>query len=254
MALKLSCETDGAIAIVRLDSPERGNAFGPEDHVALCDLLDVTAAQDGVRCIVLTAAGPIFSAGADVSSLQSIDPTRLEASMLTSLAAVDRTFDDCEVPIVGAINGPCFGGSVALALKCDMLVAAETARFGFPFARLGILPDSGLTYLLPRLIGEQRTKALFMLAGDISAREALGLGLVHELCADDQLQGTALKLAKRYARMPAGSARSIRQALIRSRSTTASEQMAFEAAEQRKAVSAEDFKERLASALRPRRP
>src|SRR5262249_5123185 len=157
------------------------------------------------------------------------------------------TFDGCALPIVGAINGPCFGGAVGLALKCDVLVAAESARFGFPFAKLGLIPDSGLTYLLPRLIGEQRTRALFMLGGDISGRHAATFGWVHEVCPDDALPARARAVAERCAAIPAGTAFAIRRALLRSRDASLSEQMAFEAAEQRKAVAADGFKERVAA-------
>lgn len=253
MTIKLVTDVDGAIATVRLASPERGNAFGPDDHFALCEALATAAGREGVRCIVLTGTGPIFSAGADASALGSIEPEQLEAAMLKSLAVVEATVDGCALPIIGAINGPCFGGAVGLALKCDVLIAAESARFGFPFAKLGLIPDSGLTYLLPRLIGEQRARALFMTGGEICARDALAFGLVHAVCPDDALPDQTRTLAERCAAMPTGSARAIRRALIRSRGATLSEQMAFEAAEQRKAVAADGFKERVAAALRPRK-
>lgn len=253
MALRVITELREPVAIVRLASPERGNAFGPDDHFTLCDALAALEARHDVRSIVITGEGSLFSAGADVAALGAIDPTRLEEAMLKSLAAVEATFDASRVAIIGVINGPCVGGAVGLALKCDVLIAAASARFSFPFAKLGLLPDSGLTYLLPRLIGESRARALFMTGADIDAHEAKALGLVVDVCPNETLEAEAIKLAERCAKLPPGTAHTIRRALIRSRGATLNEQLAFEAAMQAKAVTADGFKERLAAALKPKR-
>ncbi len=200
-------ERDGAVATLVFDRPEARNAFTPEMSLAFGARLRELREDESLRVLVLTGAGDAFSAGADLKALGSAD--RLgrppEVGYERVRAAGLRTEDLMEFPrpTIAAVNGPVAGFALALALACDVVLAAERAKLAFSFSKIGYVPDAGLSWILPRLVGLSRAKELFFRGATIGAKEAAELGLVSRVVADDALAEETRTLAKEIAGRPA---------------------------------------------------
>ncbi|MER6423436.1 enoyl-CoA hydratase-related protein [Streptomyces sp. NPDC001137] len=197
--------TDGQVRHLTLNRPEALNALTPGQRDRIIDLLAEASADPDVRAVVLTGTGRGFCAGADlrgagaggeripgdVARVLRLGAQRLIAAVL-----------DCEKPVIAAVNGTAAGLGAHLALACDLLLAAESARFIEVFVRRGLVPDGGGAYLLPRLIGPQRAKELMFFGDALSATEAERLGLVNRVVPDAELDKTAREWAARLAAGP----------------------------------------------------
>lgn len=200
------------MAWITLDRPDVGNAITPDQRDRVIDLLHASSADPGIRSLVLTATGRAFCTGAD---LRAPRPTgaRPEGAPDRAVGDVSRTIRDgaqrlvaavldCEVPVIAAVNGTAAGIGAHLALACDLVLAAEEARFIEVFARRGIVPDGGGAYLLPRLVGPQRAKELMFFGDALSAADAERIGLVNRVVAADELATVAGEWAHRLAAGP----------------------------------------------------
>jgi 2-(1,2-epoxy-1,2-dihydrophenyl)acetyl-CoA isomerase len=208
--------TDSGVAWFVLNRPEAGHALTPELQKGLIGALDTAGADLRVRAIVLTATGVRhFCTGADLRSDREADtdrpadaPPRPTGTVMRDLQRMNgaqatiAAILDCPKPVIAAVNGTAAGMGVQLALACDMVVAAEHARFIELFIRRGIMPGGGSTYLLPRLVGPQKAKELLFFGDDLPAAEAYRLGLVNRVVASDQLTEVAGELAGRLATLP----------------------------------------------------
>jgi 2-(1,2-epoxy-1,2-dihydrophenyl)acetyl-CoA isomerase len=200
---ELLSERDGAVAILTLNRPERLNALtgalGDELHAALREL----AGDGAVRAIVLTGAGRAFCSGADLKGAPEGAPGNGEALLREVFNPLVRTMAELDLPLVAAINGVAAGAGASLSFACDLRVAAESARFQLSFVKVGLIPDSGATWTLPRLIGSARAAELALLGRDLGAAEALGWGLVSRVAPDGQALDQAVELAHRLAGLSA---------------------------------------------------
>jgi 2-(1,2-epoxy-1,2-dihydrophenyl)acetyl-CoA isomerase len=197
------------VATVVLDRPASLNAL---DRRLTSELITVLTDLDGdeaVRAIVLTGSGRGFCAGADVSDLAAaaeggaeVGPAGLRRMMRASSARLARLLLDVETPMVAAVNGPCAGAGMGLALACDFVIAAEDAVFSLVFVERGLVPDYGLTWLLPRMIGLRRARELALLGGRLPAAEAAAAGLITEAVPAADLTDRADALARRLADGP----------------------------------------------------
>lgn len=205
-------ERRGPVTWFTLDRPERGNAITPDQRDRLIDLLADASADVTVRAVVLTGAGDSFSTGADLS-VPRPPPERPEGAPDRVVGDVARMMRDgaqrlmaavldCEKPVVAAVNGTAAGIGAHLVWAADLVVAAEGARFIEVFVRRGIIPDGGGSYLLPRLIGLHRAKELLLLGDDLSAADALHMGLVNRVVPADRLEAEVTELADRLAAGP----------------------------------------------------
>jgi 2-(1,2-epoxy-1,2-dihydrophenyl)acetyl-CoA isomerase len=205
----LQVETRDHITTIRLDRPSSLNALNEAMTLELAETFERLEPDAGTRVVVLTGNGRGFCAGADVGELAAaaaaeggLRPAavreRLRAGAVRLATAV-WTFDK---PIVAAVNGPCAGAGVGIALACDFILAADDASFGLLFARRGLVPDYGVTYLLPRLIGLRRARELCLLGERISAAEAERAGLVTRVVAADTLLDDAAEVARSLAAGP----------------------------------------------------
>lgn len=216
-------ETRDGIATVTLNRPDSLNALLPEMTDRLADLVGQADADDAVRVILLTGAGKAFSAGADLKLMGR--PDRLGRSALVGRqrtlhgAAVVERLLRREKPMVAAVNGVVAGMACSLVLACDFAVAAETARFAFSFVKVGFIPDSACTYLLPRRIGLANAQRLCLTAEPVGAAEALRLGLVSEVVPADQLAARARAVAASIAAQPPHAVRMARALLERAASS-----------------------------------
>jgi 2-(1,2-epoxy-1,2-dihydrophenyl)acetyl-CoA isomerase len=198
----LQLEKQNAAGVLRFNRPERLNAFDSvmvqEVPVALRELLD----DESVRVLILTGNGKGFCAGADVNYLSELaaakDIARGKVLVGTGSEIVEM-IHAAEKPVIAAINGPVAGGGAGIALSCDVRIMAQSASIGFTFSRIGLHPDLGCTYFLPRLVGPAKAAELFMTGEMISADEALQLGMVNHVVPDGELMPTALKLAATIA-------------------------------------------------------
>lgn len=211
-ALALETTVAGAVAIVRLASPERANAMGPGDMARLAEAVRQAAVLPGVRALILTGKGKSFSAGAMLGDLDAIDAEAMADVMIADFAAIDAAITRSPVPVIAAINGACAGAAVGLALLADVAIASDTARLLFPFATLGLVPDTGIAPLLAAQLGVAGARALLMQAGQLDAAQALAAGLVVAVVEAQSLEAEAL--ANRCADMPAGVHSAIRALLL----------------------------------------
>lgn len=189
---------------ITLNRPDRLNSFNQEMRGALRAALEA-ARDDGKRAVLLTGAGRGFCAGQDLGDRNPAKmdgPPDLGQTVRTLWAPLVRLIRSLECPVVCAVNGVAAGAGANLALACDMVLAAESAKFIQSFAKVGLIPDTGGSWHLPRLLGEARAKGLALTAQPISARKAEAWGLIWECLPDDALMDEARGLAARFAEGP----------------------------------------------------
>jgi len=214
MSLRILTERHGPVALVRLASPERGNAFGPCDYGRLADMLEQVSAEDGTRAVVLIGSGQQFSAGADIGDLGAVGDADMAALVGAQTERIALALATLPVPTIVAVNGAVAGGACGLVLMADIAIASENARFLFPFARLGLVADTGLTVLLARQLGAARARRILFEGASIAASQALDWGIVQSLHTPDTLEAEALACATALAGMPSGVHAAMRALLV----------------------------------------
>ena len=208
-------EKDNGVASIALNRPEKLNAFDGTMHDELYRALDSVAEDEEIRCVVLRGEGRGFSAGADLTQIVKEadgDPDLGEYLRATYSRLVKRMVR-MEKPIIAAMHGPVYGAGVGLALACDLRIAAENTKFSVAFIKIGLMPDAGVTFLLPRVVGLGRAMEMSMLGDAVEAEEAYRIGLVNKVVADESLLEEARNLAKHLATMPTGALGRIKGAL-----------------------------------------
>ena len=198
----LSFEQDGAIGILTIDRPKSLNALDPATLAELAACLETVRADDGVRCLILTGAGErAFVAGADISVMVSMSP--LEGKKFAALGlGVARGLEELPIPVIAAVNGFALGGGIELALACDLIVAAHTAKFGQPEINLGVIPGFGGTQRLARRIGLPLARELIYTGDVIDAETAQRYGLVNRVVPAAACLDEAKTLARTLAGKP----------------------------------------------------
>ena len=199
-------EREDELAIVTIDRPDRRNALGSRDAGAVRTA--ITDGARGARVVILTGAGEAFSAGGDLDELErwsDLEPEQIGSTLYESFQGMIRAVRSSDAVVIAAINGAAVGAGMDLALACDLRVAAETARLGQVWVRLGVIPGTGGAWLTQHLAGPARAAQLLLTGELIGAREALEAGLVNEVCSRDELMPRARALAaKVLAHPPAG--------------------------------------------------
>ena len=173
-------------------------------HEELYDALGEAAEDDEVRCIVLRGEGRGFSAGADLAQIienADGDPD-LGEYLRGRYSRLVKRMVETPKPIIAALHGPVYGAGVGIALACDLRIAAESAKFSVAFIKIGLMPDAGVTYFLPRVVGLGRAMEMSMLGDAVDAEEALRIGLVNKVAADDSLAEESQALAEHLAALP----------------------------------------------------
>ncbi len=239
------------VGYITLNRPEKLNAFNREMALLLQHTLQECAA-DAIRCVVITGAGKGFSAGQDLAEI--IDPdgpgmARILSEhynpIVTAIAALKK-------PVVAAVNGVAAGAGANIALCCDVIVATASASFIQAFSKIGLIPDSGGTYFLPRLIGRQKASAIMMLGDKITAVEAERLGMIYKYFEDSLFPAEVEKIVAALANLPTISLAFTKQALQSSASQTLSAQLEMEDKFQQMAAATADFKEGVQAFLEKR--
>ena len=240
----------GAWRVVSLNRPDRLNAFNEAMHRALAKALDDAAQDIDCRAVLLTGAGRGFCAGQDLSDISGDLGTTIE-NFYNPLVRRIRTMNK---PVVCAVNGTAAGAGANIALACDIVLAARSAKFIQSFAKIGLVPDSGGTWLLPRLIGEARAKALAMLAEPISAETAENWGLIWRAVDDDKLTSEAETLVAHLASQPTQGLAMIKQAFAKSATNSLDAQLDLERDLQRQAGRTPDYAEGVNAFIAKRPP
>ena len=251
----------GAVRTLALNRPQALNSFTVAMHGELMAALEAAAAEPAVRCVVLTGSGRGFCAGQDLNDA-AIAP-RLDSSGAPTDAgeAVERYYKplvlrlrSMPVPTIAAVNGVAAGAGANVALGCDIVVAARSASFIQAFAKIGLVPDAGGTWLLPRLVGIANAIALAMLGDKLSAEDAVRLGMIWKCVDDDSFAAEVQALAARLASMPTRALVATRQAMDASQSLDLAAALSHEAGVQSTLGYGHDFKEGVAAFLAKRAP
>jgi len=191
----LRVEIDGPVATLTLDRPEALNALTVAVKVALRDALEAIAADRTVRAVILTGAGRGFCAGQDLAERDLPDAAPLDVELRERYNPIIRVLRSMGQPVIAAVNGVAAGAGASLAFACDLRIAATDARFVLAFGRIGLVPDSGATWFLPRLVGAARAAEIALVGDPIPAEEALRIGLVSSVVPADDLMTEARSLA-----------------------------------------------------------
>jgi 2-(1,2-epoxy-1,2-dihydrophenyl)acetyl-CoA isomerase len=256
MYQKIDLAMADGLATLTLNAPDKLNAVSRKMIAELKECWEGLAGDNAVRAVLLTGAGRGFCAGADLA-----DPDRDSSATADSGAALDKFFNPVirtmramPKPIIAAVNGVAAGVGMSFVMAADIAIAAKSASFLQAFARIGLLPDGGSTWFLPRLVGDARARALAMLAPQISAEQARQWGLVWDVVEDADLMKAATEVARRLADGPTLSLARIKEAMNRASTCTLAAQLDVERDFQRELGKSADFKEGVAAFLAKRRP
>ena len=195
----LRVEVDGPVATLTLDRPAALNALTVPVKVALRDALESIAGDRAVRAVIVTGAGRAFCAGQDLAERDEPDAAPLDVEVRERYNPIIRALRSMGQPVIAAVNGVAAGAGASLAFACDLRIAAEEARFVLAFGRIGLVPDSGATWFLPRLVGSAKATEIAFIGDAVDAAEALRLGLVSKVVPGDQLMTEARALADSLA-------------------------------------------------------
>ena len=246
---------DGGVVTLILNRPERLNALNAALIEGLSAALKGAAAEADCRAVLITGAGRGFCAGADLAN-RAFAPgeTRpdLGEALEKGLNPVIRGIRNLPKPVVCAVNGPAAGAGANIALACDIVLAAKSAQFLQAFARIGLIPDAGGTFVLPRLIGDARARALMMLAEPIGAEQAQAVGMIYRAVDDQDLMGEAHTVAERLAAGPTHALGLIKRALAASPTNSLNAQLDLERDLQREAGKSDEYLEGVRAFLEKR--
>ena len=246
---------EAGVLRITLNRPDKLNAFNPAIHEALAGAMTRAETDAAVRCLLITGAGRGFCAGQDLTERDmkaaAID---LGAGLDTKYNPLVKRMRALPKPIVCAVNGVAAGAGANFALACDIVLAARSASFIQAFVKIGLVPDCGGSYFLPRLAGTQRAMALAMTGERLSAADAERWGLIWKCVDDADLKGEAEKLALQLASGPTKSLGLIKQAMYRSADNDLGAQLDLERDLQREIGKGEDYREGVAAFLEKRKP
>jgi len=247
----LTVAESGGVATVTLNRPDKLNSFTAKLHANLLDVLQTADGDPSIRCVVLTGAGKGFCAGQDLGDL---DMNNLQNVLEKQYNPLLRQIAGMQKPIIAAVNGVAAGAGANVALNCDIVIAAKSARFIQSFSQIGLVPDGGGTWILPRLIGQARAMALALTAEPVMADDAVEMGMIYQSVEDEQLQQTVEALAGTLAQMPTTALALIRNMLRQSSTNTLDQQLNLERDFQHAASQTDDFKEGVDAFLNKRKP
>ena len=250
-------EVADGVATITLNRPEKLNAFNEAMHRELAQAFDRVEADAAIRAVLLTGAGRGFCAGQDLGDRMvgaGDAPPDLGDTLDRTFNPLIRRICRLERPVVCAVNGVAAGAGANLALSCDLVLAARSAQFIEPFCKLGLVPDAGGTYMLPRLVGSARARGLALLGEPLAAERAEAWGLIWRVVEDDRLMAEATSLARHLATQATKGLGLIKRALLASATNSLDAQLDLERDLQREAGRTEDYREGVAAFMAKRPP
>lgn len=247
-------EIKNSVAYITLNRPEKFNAFNREMALRLQAHLDECASVPDVRCVYITGSGKAFSAGQDISELVGENKIEIAQILSEHYNPIVKKIRNLSKPVVCAVNGVAAGAGANIALCCDVVVATQSATFIQAFSKIGLIPDSGGTFTLPRLIGWQKASALMMTGDKVNATDAEKMGMVYKVFADESFETESKKIAATLSQMPAKGLAYTKHALNNSFHNSWEEQLLLEDEYQQKAAGTYDYNEGINSFLEKRIP
>jgi 2-(1,2-epoxy-1,2-dihydrophenyl)acetyl-CoA isomerase len=254
MSDTIKLEIIGSVGKITLNRPQVFNSFNQEMSKACQEALDACAANDEVRAIYLTGEGKGFCAGQDLS--EAIDPDGPDIKRIVDehYNPLIKRLRNIEKPIIAAVNGVAAGAGANVALACDIVVARKSSVFVQAFSSISLIPDSGGTFMLPRLIGWQKASALMMLADKIDGPEAERLGMIYKWFEDEEFEAASWKLAEKLGSLPTKGLGLTKRLLNQSVTNDLNAQLEAEGETQVIAAATEDFQEGVRAFLEKRKP
>lgn len=255
MSSTISTEIIEHLAIITLNRPEVFNSFNREMALALQNTLDACAQDSTVRAVLLTGNGKAFCAGQDLKEVTTpeINPG-FKAILDEHYNPIISRIRSIEKPIIAAVNGVAAGAGANIALACDVVVASEQASFIQAFSKIGLVPDSGGTFFLPRLIGFQKASAVAMLGDKVSAVEAEKMGMIYRVFPAENFWEEAKKIAETLSQMPTKALALTKQLLNASLKNSLDEQLKLESVYQIEAAQTDDYNEGVQAFIEKRKP
>ena len=251
----IELEIKNNIAWIKFNRPEVFNSFNREMALSLIDTLKSCNTNDEVRAVVLTGNGKAFCAGQDLKEVTSPELNPGFKKILEEhYNPIIKQIRSIEKPVIAAVNGVAAGAGANIALACDVVVAHEKVSFIQAFSLIGLIPDSGGTFFLPRLIGFQKASSLAMLGDKVSADEAERLGMIYKVIPFERFEDEVNELAKKMANMPTKALGLIKKTLNASMSNNLDEQLALESKYQIEAAQTKDYAEGVAAFIEKRQP
>ncbi|MEL7220249.1 MAG: enoyl-CoA hydratase-related protein [Bacteroidota bacterium] len=247
-------EKKGNIAHISLNRPDKYNAFTRELALAFQAALKEGRDDNDIRAIYITGNGKAFCAGQDLGEITQENAPSLSAILVEHLNPIVKLIREIEKPVIAAVNGVAAGAGANIALACDITVATASASFIQAFSKIGLIPDSGGTFFLPRLVGLQRATAYMMLGDKISAEEATRVGMIYQHFPDESFAEDAWKLTQKLANMPTKGLGLTKRALNQALTNDLDRQLAVEEHLQSDAGLTEDYKEGVQAFLEKRKP
>ncbi|MAT89899.1 MAG: 2-(1,2-epoxy-1,2-dihydrophenyl)acetyl-CoA isomerase [Flavobacteriaceae bacterium] len=255
MSNTLQIEISNNVATIRLNRPEVFNSFNREMALALQTVLDDVEKDDTVRAMVLTGNGKAFCAGQDLKEVTSPEQNPGFKKILEEhYNPIIARIRSIEKPILAAVNGVAAGAGANIALACDVVIASEEASFIQAFSKIGLIPDSGGTFFLPRLIGFQKASAVMMLGDKVSASEAETLGMIYKVVAAEDLSEVIQKTATQLAMMPTKALGMTKRLLNESMTNNLETQLELEGKLQIEAAQSDDYAEGVDAFVNKRKP
>jgi 2-(1,2-epoxy-1,2-dihydrophenyl)acetyl-CoA isomerase len=247
-------EKQNGVAILSLNRPEKYNAFNREMALLLQQFLEECSNDHAVRAVYITGIGKAFSAGQDLDEVVDPNGPKIANILIEHYNPVIRMIRKMEKPVVAAVNGVAAGAGANIALCCDVVMAARSASFIQAFSKIGLIPDSGGTFFLPRLIGWQKATALMMLGDKINADEAERIGMIYKVFNDETFAAESLQVAVTLSAMPTRGLALTKQALNQSLYNNYEDQLHDEELLQERAGATYDYHEGVQAFLEKRKP
>ncbi|HKC66631.1 MAG TPA: enoyl-CoA hydratase-related protein [Bacteroidia bacterium] len=244
----------GGVLKLSLNRPDKFNSFNRAMALELQQQLDKAANDETIRCVLLTGEGKAFCAGQDLSEATDPQGPGIKNIVVEHYNPIILKIRNLEKPVVCAVNGVAAGAGANIALACDVVVAAQSSSFIQAFSKIGLIPDSGGTFFLPRIIGFQKALALAMLGDKVTAADALQMGMVYKIAADENLQTDTMQIAETLANMPTKGLGLTKKLFNQGAFNSLEEQLAAEGVEQIKAANTYDYKEGVQAFLEKRKP
>jgi 2-(1,2-epoxy-1,2-dihydrophenyl)acetyl-CoA isomerase len=253
----INYQVEDGVAVLTLNRPDTLNSFTQEMHEEVRAAMKAVRTDSAVRCLVLTGAGRGFCAGQELNdrSVKAGDEAPdLGDSVERNYNPLIRSIMTLDKPVICAVNGVAAGAGASLALACDIVLAGRSASFVQAFSKIGLVPDSGGTWNLPRAVGMARAKGLALLAGKLKAEQAESWGMIWQCVDDDKLMEETMTMAKQLAVMPTKGLATIKKLLNESYSNPLHQQLELEKAAMRMLGQSHDYKEGVAAFMEKRAP
>lgn len=255
MSETIEFEVKNDVAHIRLNRPKAFNSFNREMAMAFQEALKKADSDDSVRAVYLTGNGKAFCAGQDLKEV--LDPEKnpgFEKILDEGYNPIIKLIRNLKKPVIGAINGVAAGAGANIALACDICVAVEEASFIQAFSKIGLVPDSGGTFFLPRLIGTQKATALMMLGDKVDAKEAERIGMIYKYFSAEEFEEKSVTLAEHLAKMPTQALAQTKELINQSFTNSLEQQLDAESKHQIQAAKSEDYQEGVNAFVEKRKP